>query len=121
MTKRILRKFFKFLGSENRSSTECWLWTNYNDKDGYGMIRDDQTQRLFKAHRVSYEYFNFKHPENLFVLHSCDTPSCVNPAHLRLGTAKDNAQDCVKRNRHSKLKNRIIPIKLGEKEKHGSK
>jgi hypothetical protein len=29
----------------------------------------------------------------IFVLHRCDTPACVNPDHLFLGTAKDNALD----------------------------
>lgn len=36
----------------------------------------------------------------MLVLHSCDTPACVNPDHLRVGTPLDNMQDKMKRNRH---------------------
>jgi hypothetical protein len=38
-------------------------------------------------------------PDGMYVLHSCDNPPCVNPAHLRLGTQQDNANDRVQRNR----------------------
>lgn len=36
------------------------------------------------------------------VLHTCDNPACINPAHLYLGTSKDNMQDQLARERHSK-------------------
>ena len=51
-----------------------------------------------RAHRVAWEIHNKRPvPEDLFVLHSCDIKNCVNPHHLRLGTAKDNAADAVAR------------------------
>ena len=45
------------------------------------------------------------------VLHKCDTPACVNPAHLFLGTLKDNSQDCVRKGRN------FVPDNSGENAK----
>jgi len=40
-------------------------------------------------------------PEGLMLLHSCDNPPCVNPSHLRPGTALQNKRDSIKRKRHA--------------------
>jgi hypothetical protein len=53
------------------------------------------------AHRVAYKLWIADIPENLFVCHHCDSPACVNPDHLFLGTAKDNTQDMIKKGRNT--------------------
>lgn len=85
----------------------CWLWTGASKELGYGVIglghREDG---IAKAHRVAYQLYKGDIPQGMNVLHSCDLPCCVNPAHLRLGTLSDNARDCVSRGRHKTPDNR---------------
>ena len=75
-------------------NTGCWLWTSGWDSDGYGLATGN-----VKAHRLSYEIAYGPIPKGLSVCHKCDTPPCVNPDHLFLGTNKDNAQDRVMKGR----------------------
>lgn len=69
----------------------CWEWQGNRDKDGYGTLRTSLS--LIRAHRVSYEIHKGGVPANLVVRHTCHNPSCVNPAHLLLGTHQDNVND----------------------------
>lgn len=83
---------------EPEPNTGCWLWTGKVDKAGYGTVVHDW--KTMRAHRVSWwlEHGTIP-PPSLFVCHKCDVPSCVNPAHLFLGTASDNSRDCWKKGR----------------------
>lgn len=76
----------------------CWLWTAYINDDGYGRIRSSNN-KLMGAHRASYEIHRGSIPAGLQVLHTCDTPSCVNPDHLFVGTVQDNMDDMVAKGR----------------------
>lgn len=85
------------------SPDECWEWCGCRHQQGYGMIvppRQGRTQRTPRgAHRVAWELMNGAIPDGMCVLHHCDNPPCVNPAHLFLGTHRDNFQDAIKKGR----------------------
>jgi hypothetical protein len=75
----------------------CVLWTAKTNARGYGVFR--LGKRVLLAHRVSYVQANGQIPDGMQVCHQCDTAACVNPQHLLLGSAADNAQDKIKRGR----------------------
>jgi hypothetical protein len=75
----------------------CWLW-NRHTNGGYGVVKIDK--KTIKAHRYSYQRHFGDIPEGLVVMHSCDTPRCVNPDHLILGSQADNIRDMAAKGRH---------------------
>jgi len=95
-------------------NTGCWLWTGGLNK-GYGMT--NWKRKLIKAHRLSYIAFKGEIKNKLWVLHKCDTPACVNPEHLFLGTGKDNTQDAFKKGRTNYQKNNHLYVKKGTEHK----
>lgn len=80
----------------------CFLWIGALQKDGYGTLRSDGRSLL--AHRAAWEAAFGTPPADKYVLHKCDVPWCVNPAHLYIGTQFDNMGDAVRRRRHSNSK-----------------
>ena len=75
----------------------CWLWLAYLDAAGYGRIGVHGKSR--KAHRISMFIYKGQNSALKYVLHKCDNPCCVNPDHLYVGDAKENAEDRERRGR----------------------
>ena len=83
-----------------RSFDECWIYDGYLLPNGYGHV-EFQGEKHY-THRLMYEFAKGPIPYGMLVCHTCDTPSCMNPDHLFLGTYKDNMQDCISKGRMAK-------------------
>lgn len=84
---------------ERDVNTGCWLWRGHIADDGYGHFRVWPGPREWRAHRFSYVAHVGPIPDEMMVCHRCDTPVCVNPNHLFVGSALDNATDCKEKGR----------------------
>lgn len=84
------------------TETGCQIWMGATLMNGYGIITPQRKQVY--VHRASYEVHVGPIPAGAHVLHSCDTPTCINPLHLRLGTPADNAKDREERKQMEHVK-----------------
>ena len=82
--------------------TRCWLWTAACNQAGYGRVGSGGRGHAMQAHRASWLIHHRSLPD-LDVLHTCDTPSCVRPDHLFLGTDYTNQRDMMRKGRASGL------------------
>lgn len=88
---------------DKRGPDDCWPWTGQRNSGGYGVFKvptDDGRVILTTASRAVWLVVHGSlPPKHLFACHRCDTPSCVNPAHLFLGDQFANMQDAVAKGR----------------------
>lgn len=76
---------------------ECWPWIG-GLSNGYGTFLVNGTKKgshVFAMERV----LGSPVPAGKYVCHKCDNRTCCNPAHLYVGTAKDNGADMSRRRR----------------------
>lgn len=77
----------------------CWWWLGALTEKGYGIAALAGSH--VRAHRLSWLLHRGPIPNGILVCHHCDTPCCVNPDHLFLGTHQDNVRDMdMKGRRH---------------------
>lgn len=67
---------------------DCWQWTGYKNKKGYGIISYKSKPK--QIHRLSYEIYKGRIPKDLTIDHMCRNTLCFNPDHLEAVTLKEN-------------------------------
>lgn len=97
--------------------TACWLWQGRTQgNNGYGSFH--HRGRHLGSHVFSWILHRGPVPDGLCVLHTCDVPLCVNPAHLFLGTPADNARDRDAKGRGARGERvgaaKLTPAQVGE-------
>lgn len=87
----------RFLSKIMRSEGGCWLWQASCYAGGYGQFA--WRGGRVRAHRLAWEFAHGPLWPHQHVLHKCDTPRCVNPAHLFLGDQDANMKDASAKGR----------------------
>lgn len=103
-TKERLLRYVK----RGASSDDCWMWLGSLLPRGYA--RFSLHNEAVGAHRVSYRVHIGEVPAGMCICHRCDNPPCVNPAHLFLGTNKDNIQDALTKKRMRFIRGEAHPM-----------
>lgn len=98
-TSKTINRFLKHIMFDKNG---CWIWNGVKNAKGYGRFR--LNNKFVQAHRFSYRIYYGPFDEKLYVLHSCDQPSCCNSFHLFLGTHRDNMVDMSLKLRNHRLR-----------------
>lgn len=87
--------------TEKRGRKVCWEWRGAVTPTGYGKLQGRRPGSIVYAHRVCWSLHHRSISSGVSVLHRCDNPRCVNPAHLFIGSHKDNMRDMSRKGRCS--------------------
>lgn len=86
----------------------CYIWMyKVAGPMKYGVVYVNG--REVYAHRRAWELTYGPIPLGMQVLHRCDTPPCINPEHLFLGTQSDNMRDKVRKGRDHNVRKTSCP------------
>lgn len=93
----IPEKYKTYFWEKVKKSPECWEWTGAKNEKGYGRFTYGykSQKRTVRAHRAVYTELVGEIPKGKHLDHTCHTPSCVNPDHLRPATNKQNLENRV--------------------------
>lgn len=91
----LIGRFYTKIEKEDENG--CWIWGASKNQYGYGQIAFQKKPIL--AHRLSYIIHKGNISKSCVIRHTCDTPACVNPNHLEIGTQADNMNDMWERKR----------------------
>lgn len=103
-------------GRAERTESGCLI---FGDGSGYGRIKRPGERVGAMAHRVAYELAVGPIPDGMLVLHHCDTPPCIKPAHLFVGTYADNTADMYAKQRQRGGWGAVPACKKARGEQHG--
>jgi hypothetical protein len=92
-----LVEFMKRVGKTDT----CWLWLGNRTCNHTRPCLWIEGKMVY-AYRLAYELMTGPILTGLKVLHKCDNPMCVNPAHLFLGTQEDNMHDMRRKGRSAR-------------------
>lgn len=93
----------------------CFVFVGSKTKAGYGFVT--YKQKNYYLHRLSYSAFVGEIPKDKVVMHTCDTPGCINPLHLAVGTKGDNMKDMILKGRDHHPKGRGSGSLMSEAER----
>lgn len=101
LSERRIRRFWAMV----EKGDGCWLWKGALEANGYAttQVGSGAAREHWLCHRLAFRIANgFPPPpgHRLVVMHSCDVRHCVNPAHLALGTPRQNNQDALRKGRN---------------------
>ena len=93
----------------------CHIEIMHSSPWNRGYLSIYRNGKSYAMHRYLYEKKYGPIPKGLILRHVCDNPSCINVAHLKVGTQQDNMNDMCERGRHAKG-TKIYSSKLSEQD-----
>jgi hypothetical protein len=97
MAKLSIQERFWSKVDQSSGPSACWTWKASATRRGYGQFPIGR--RKYGSHRIAWQLTHGPVPKGLCVCHTYDVRTCVNPAHLWLGTHSENMTDMWQKGR----------------------